>query len=198
MNIDKILKTFFWETYISPSALEKSKQLIYCIFMRSKILKKLGNIIWTGPQKNLLSHGQWNTVSSSLKWTCFRDSSPLQDFLFGLVQKKIVAWKKSSVRHCFCLNDQKYHKILSLPRVRKKSFINYNLIIIRSQLDYFTFWTLDYSDILIPVYFNLFLIFAWELHSRFSPRHTFAHNHKSESLTTTNMNACLSRNLPCM
>ena len=27
---------------------------------------------------------------------------------------------------------------------------------------------------------------------------TFAHNDKSESLTTTNMNACLSRNIPCM
>ena len=46
---------------------------------------------------------------------------------------------------------------------------------------------------------------AWELHSLFSPIHTFTNNYESESLTTTkvniiertttNMKACLSRNL---
>ena len=41
-----------------------------------------------------------------------------------------------------------------------------------------------------------FIKSAWELHSCFSPSHTFAHNDKSESLTMTIMNACLSHNLP--
>ena len=37
-----------------------------------------------------------------------------------------------------------------------------------------------------------------ELHSHFNPTHTFIHNDESESLTTTNMNACLLRNLSCV